>query len=178
MCSVGGVLGVGPSGAMPLDTPGTSMLGFSRKRRAGKNDDDAIDDGRSTFTSRVKPSLRAGSYLGIVAGNKDCKCLKEHKFDEIKTPDDAKRIAADFLTTLPKEMRARVRFCHVGPGSRLLNCDVRDACSHRPDVIYAAREMCRRMSAPTDHQAALKRMVRYLHSRPRLVCQVRFFQGF
>ena len=40
----------------------------------------------------------------------------------------------------------------------------------RPDVIYAAKEFRRGMSCPTDlHQAALKRMVRYLRSRPRLV---------
>ena len=40
----------------------------------------------------------------------------------------------------------------------------------RPDVIFSAKEICRGMSAPTDlHQAALKRMVRYLRSRPRLV---------
>ena len=39
----------------------------------------------------------------------------------------------------------------------------------RPDVIYAAKEVCG-MSSPTDlHQAALKRMVRYLRSRPRMV---------
>ena len=40
----------------------------------------------------------------------------------------------------------------------------------RPDVIYAAKEVSRGMSSPTDlHQAALKRMVRYLQSRPRMV---------
>ena len=40
----------------------------------------------------------------------------------------------------------------------------------RPDVIYAAKEVCRGMSSPTNlHQAALKRMARYVRSRPRLV---------
>ena len=40
----------------------------------------------------------------------------------------------------------------------------------RPDVIYAAKEVCRGMPSPTDlHQAALKRMVRYLRSMPRMV---------
>ena len=40
----------------------------------------------------------------------------------------------------------------------------------RPDIIYAAKEVCRGMSSPTDlHQAALKRMVQYLRSRPRMV---------
>ena len=40
----------------------------------------------------------------------------------------------------------------------------------RPDIIYAAKEVCRGMSSPTDlHQSALKRMVRYLRSRPRMV---------
>ena len=40
----------------------------------------------------------------------------------------------------------------------------------RPDVIYSAKEVCRGMAAPTDlHVVALKRMVRYLRSRPRLV---------
>ena len=35
----------------------------------------------------------------------------------------------------------------------------------RPDIIYAAKEVCRGMSSPTDlHQAALKRMVRYMKS--------------
>jgi hypothetical protein len=42
--------------------------------------------------------------------------------------------------------------------------------SDRPDIIYAAKEVCRGMSSPTDlHQAALKRMFRYLRSRPRMV---------
>ena len=40
----------------------------------------------------------------------------------------------------------------------------------RPDLIYSAKEDCRGMSCPTDlHQAPLKRMARYLRSRPRLV---------
>ena len=40
----------------------------------------------------------------------------------------------------------------------------------RPDVIFAAKEVCRGMAGPTDlHQAALKRMARYLRARPRLV---------
>ena len=40
----------------------------------------------------------------------------------------------------------------------------------RPDIIYAAKEVCRGMSSPTDlHQAGLKRMARYLRSRPRMV---------
>ena len=40
----------------------------------------------------------------------------------------------------------------------------------RPDMIYAAREVCRGMSFPTDlHLAALKRMVRYLRGRSCLV---------
>ena len=40
----------------------------------------------------------------------------------------------------------------------------------RPDLVFTAKEACRGMSAPTDlHQAALKRMGRYLRARPRLV---------
>ena len=40
----------------------------------------------------------------------------------------------------------------------------------RPDIIYTAKKVRRGMSLPTDlHQAALKRMVRYLRSRPRMV---------
>ena len=40
----------------------------------------------------------------------------------------------------------------------------------RPDVVYAAKEVCRGMPSPTYlYQAALKRMVRYLRSRPRMV---------
>ena len=40
----------------------------------------------------------------------------------------------------------------------------------RPDIIYAAKEVCRGMSSPTDlHQAALKRMAMYLRSRPWMV---------
>ena len=39
-----------------------------------------------------------------------------------------------------------------------------------PSAIYAAKDVCRGMSSPTDvHQAALKRMVRYLRTRPRMV---------
>ena len=39
-----------------------------------------------------------------------------------------------------------------------------------PDVIFVAKEVCQGMSSSTDlHQAALKRMVRYLRSRPRMV---------
>jgi hypothetical protein len=45
-----------------------------------------------------------------------------------------------------------------------------DLGTDRPDIIYAAKEVCRGMSSPTDlHQSALKRMVRYLRSRPRMV---------
>ena len=48
----------------------------------------------------------------------------------------------------------------------------------RPDMIYAAKEVCRGMSCPTDlHQAALKRMVRYLRSRPRLVFKFDYQQA-
>ena len=40
----------------------------------------------------------------------------------------------------------------------------------RPDIIYAAKEVCRGMSSLSDlHQSVLKRMVRYLRSRPRMV---------
>ena len=47
-----------------------------------------------------------------------------------------------------------------------------------PDMIYAAKEVCRGMSRPTDlHQAALKRMVRYLRSRPRVVFKFEYQQA-
>ena len=40
----------------------------------------------------------------------------------------------------------------------------------RPDITFGAKEVCRGMATPTDlHQAALKRLVRYLRARPRLV---------
>ena len=45
----------------------------------------------------------------------------------------------------------------------------------RPDVIFAAKEVCRLMSKPTDlGMAALKRLGRYLRRRPRLVFQMPF----
>ena len=48
----------------------------------------------------------------------------------------------------------------------------------RPDMICAAKEVCRGMSSPTDsHQAALKRMVCYLRSRPRLVFKFDYQQA-
>ena len=48
----------------------------------------------------------------------------------------------------------------------------------RPDLIYAAKEVCRGMSCPTDFdQAALKRMARYLRSRPRLVFKFDYQQA-
>ena len=48
----------------------------------------------------------------------------------------------------------------------------------RPDMIYAAKEVCRGMSSPTDlHQAALKRMARYLRSRTRLVIKFDYGQN-
>ena len=40
----------------------------------------------------------------------------------------------------------------------------------RPDIIFAAKEICRLMAKPTDlAMAALKRLGRYLRSRPRMV---------
>ena len=40
----------------------------------------------------------------------------------------------------------------------------------RLDITFGAKEVCRGMANPTDlHQAALKRLVRYLRARPRLV---------
>ena len=40
----------------------------------------------------------------------------------------------------------------------------------RPDVAFAAKELCRRMSAPDRaSQLALQRLVRYLKGSPRLV---------
>ena len=42
----------------------------------------------------------------------------------------------------------------------------------RPDVAYAAKELCRRMSAPRESDlAALKRLARYLLGAPRQVYQ-------
>ena len=44
--------------------------------------------------------------------------------------------------------------------------------SHRPDNLFAAQEICRFMSKPTDvAQTAVKRLGRYLRRRPRLVWQ-------
>ena len=43
----------------------------------------------------------------------------------------------------------------------------------RPDVIFAAKEVCRLMAKPTDlAMCALKRLGRYLRNRPRLVFQL------
>ena len=45
----------------------------------------------------------------------------------------------------------------------------------RPDIIFAAKEICRMMAKPTDSaMSALKRLGRYLRYRPRLVFQMPF----
>ena len=45
----------------------------------------------------------------------------------------------------------------------------------RIDIIFSAKEICRFASAPSTHStASLKRMVRYLRSRPRLVWKLSF----
>ena len=45
----------------------------------------------------------------------------------------------------------------------------------RPDVIFAAKEICRLMAKPTDlSMSALKRLGRYLRRRPRLVFRLLF----
>ena len=45
----------------------------------------------------------------------------------------------------------------------------------RPDVIFAAKEVCRLMAKPTDlAMCAIKRLGRYLRNRPRLVFQLPF----
>ena len=42
--------------------------------------------------------------------------------------------------------------------------------SDRPDIVYSAKELCRKFAAPTTGSwEALKRMGRYLAGRPRLV---------
>jgi hypothetical protein len=41
----------------------------------------------------------------------------------------------------------------------------------RIDILYAAKEVCRFMARPTDlAMGALKRLARYLRTRPRVVC--------
>ena len=48
----------------------------------------------------------------------------------------------------------------------------------RPDIIFAAKEVCRFMSKLTDvAQCALKRMARYLRARPRLVWEYPYQQA-
>ena len=53
---------------------------------------------------------------------------------------------------------------------RALAARANDLAADRLDVLYAAEEMCRLMSRPTDLAiGALKRLCRYLRDRPRLV---------
>ena len=45
----------------------------------------------------------------------------------------------------------------------------------RPDIMYAAKEICRLMANPTDvAMTALKRLGRYLKAKPRLVLKFDF----
>ena len=42
----------------------------------------------------------------------------------------------------------------------------------RPDIQYAAKEICRWMAAPTEASVALKRLGRYLQGSPRLIFKI------
>eukprot|EP00969_Alexandrium_andersonii_P345257 15262332-Alexandrium_andersonii.AAC.1 len=47
-----------------------------------------------------------------------------------------------------------------------------------PDLVFAAKECCRRMSSPTEEDwAALQRLARYLLMRPRAVYQFPWQRG-
>jgi hypothetical protein len=64
--------------------------------------------------------------------------------------------------------REHTRFRGLAARANYLSAD-------RPDIIFAAKEICRLMAKPTDlAMAALKRLGRYLRHRPRLV----FSMGF
>ena len=51
-------------------------------------------------------------------------------------------------------------------------------CMDRPDIAFAAKECCRRMSAPRSEDVrALERVASYLLGRPRLVYRFPWQQG-
>ena len=53
---------------------------------------------------------------------------------------------------------------------RALAARANDLAADRIDVLYAAKEVCRFMSRPTDiAMGALKRLARYLRAKPRMV---------
>ena len=53
---------------------------------------------------------------------------------------------------------------------RALAARANDLAADRPDIMFAAKEVCRLMAKPTDTaMGALKRLGRYLRDRPRLV---------
>ena len=48
----------------------------------------------------------------------------------------------------------------------------------RPDIVYAAKEICRFMAKPTDLATqAMKRLGRYLKKHPRMVFSLPFKKG-
>ena len=69
-------------------------------------------------------------------------------------------------STLPE--REHTKFRALAARANYLAAD-------RPDIIFAAKEICRSMAKPSDlGMAALKRLGRYLRYRPRLVFEMPF----
>ena len=85
----------------------------------------------------------------------------------VSTPG-VKITSAEVIEDKPLEPRLYTAFRSAAARANYLAQD-------RPDVMFAAKEVCRLMASPTEGSwAALKRMCRYLAGLPRLIFKYRF----
>ena len=113
----------------------TSMVG-ARKRRAAKAQPEHVgdaDDTGSTTTSKAKPSIRSG----VDDRNHLATSLKGAFLKEFYNwAMSHAQIESAFKKEAPKELQSRIRFWHVGPGSKLAECDVCGESSRETDPTW------------------------------------------
>ncbi len=81
----------------------------------------------------------------------------------VSTPGSREDEKADEDKKKPLDANKATRFRQIAARANYLSMD-------RPDAQYAIKEICRDMSSPTENSwGRLKRLGRYLNSRPRLV---------
>jgi hypothetical protein len=149
-----------------LDWFEKSMRGRYELTVGGRLGPGAKDDKEATVLNRVVRWTEAG--LTYEADPRQAEKLMEELelagegVKGVVTPG-VKTTAQQIETEQVLSEKEHTRFRALAARANYLAAD-------RPDIIFAAKEICRLMSKPTDSaMMALKRLGRYLHDHPRLV---------